>query len=65
MKIELITKLVFGDDLIYVKDENLREIISSLTKKKTLEISDIENFKKLGIEFSLYTPENPLEKILN
>jgi len=65
MKIELITKLVFGDDLIYVKDENLREIISSLTKKKTLEISDIENFKKLGIEFSLYQPVNPLEKILN
>ena len=65
MKIELITKLVFGDDLIYVKNKNLKEIISSLTKKETLSISDIEKFKKLGIEFSLYTPENPLEKILN
>ena len=64
MKIELIIKKDYKER-IYVKDENLKEIISSLTKKKTLEISDIENFKKLGIEFSLYTPENPLEKILN
>ena len=64
MKIELITKKDYKER-IYVKDEKLKEIISSLTKKKTLEISDIENFKKLGIEFSLYTPENPLEKILN
>ena len=64
MKIELIIKKDY-QERIYVKDENLKEIISSLTKKKTLEISDIENFKKLGIEFSLYTPENPLEKILN
>ena len=64
MKIELITKKDF-EERIYVRDENLKEIISSLTKKKTLSISDIENFKKLGIEFSLYTPENPLKKILN
>ena len=64
MIIELIVKKDF-QERIYVKDENLKEIISSLTKKKTLEISDIENFKKLGIEFSLYTPENPLTKILN
>ena len=64
MKIELITKKDYKER-IYVKDEKLKEIISSLTKKKTLEISDIENFKKLGIEFSLYTPQNPLTKILN
>ena len=64
MKIELITTKDF-EERIYVRDENLKEIISSLTKKKTLSISDIENFQKLGIEFSLYTPENPLTKILN
>ena len=64
MKIELITTKDF-QERIYVKDENLKEIISSLIKKKTLSISDIENFQKLGIEFSLYTPENPLTKILN
>ena len=64
MKIELITKKDYKYR-IYVKDEKLKYIISSLNKKKTLEISDIENFKKLGIEFSLYTPENPLTKILN
>jgi len=63
MKIELITKKDF-QERIYVKDENLREIISCLIKKKTLSISDIENFKKIGVEFSLYTPENPLKKFL-
>ena len=41
MKIELITKLVYGQDLIYIKDEKLREVFSALTKKKTLSISDI------------------------
>ena len=44
MKIELITKKDF-EERIYVRDENLKEIISSLTKKKTLSISDIENFR--------------------
>ena len=28
MKIELITKLVYGQDLIYIKDEKLRETFS-------------------------------------
>ena len=64
MKIELITKKDW-QERIYVKDEKLRETFSAITKKKTLEISDIENFKKLGIEFSLYQPVNPLEKILS
>jgi len=64
MKVELITKKDW-QERIYVKDEKLREVFSAITKKKTLEISDIENFKKLGIEFSLYQPVNPLEKILN
>ena len=47
MKIELITKLVFGQDLIYIKDEKLRETFSAITKKKTLDVLDLENFKKL------------------
>ncbi len=64
MKVELITKLVFGDDLIYVKDEKLRETFSAITNKKTLDLIDLENFKKIGVEFSLYTPENPLKKFL-
>ena len=48
MKIELITKLVYGQDLIYIKDEKLREVFTSLTKKKTLDVLDLENFKKIG-----------------
>ena len=64
MKVELITKLVYGQDLIYIKDEKLREVFTSLTRKKTLDILDLENFKKIGVEFSLNTPENPLKKFL-
>lgn len=64
MKIELITKLVYGQDLIYIKDEKLRETFSAITKKKTLDVLDLENFKKIGIEFSLVTDKNPLKKFL-
>jgi len=63
MKVELITKRDF-QERIYVKDEKLREVFTSLTKKKTLDILDLENFKKIGIEFSLVTDENPLKKFL-
>ena len=64
MKIELITKLVYGQDLIYIKDEKLRETFSALTKKKTLDVLDLENFKKIGIDFILATDKNPLKKFL-
>ena len=64
MKIELITKLVYGQDLIYIKDEKLREVFTSLTKKKTLDVLDLENFKKIGIDFVLATDKNPLKKFL-
>ena len=52
MKIELITKKDF-QERIYVKDEKLREVFSALTKKKTLDYLDLENFKKIGVEFVL------------
>ena len=64
MKIELITKLVYGQDLIYIKDEKLRETFSAITKKKTLDVLDLENFKKIGIDFVLATDKNPLKKFL-
>ena len=64
MKIELITKLVYGQDLIYIKDEKLRETFSAITKKKTLDVLDLENFKKIGIDFILATDKNPLKKFL-
>ena len=64
MKIELITKLVYGQDLIYIKDEKLREVFTSLTKKKTLDVLDLENFKKIDIDFVLVTDKNPLKKFL-
>ena len=64
MKVELITKLIYGQDLIYIKDEKLRETFSAITKKKTLDVLDLENFKKIGIDFVLVTDKNPLKKFL-
>tara|TARA_R100001443_G_C3282303_1_gene160706 strand:+ start:290 stop:499 length:210 start_codon:yes stop_codon:yes gene_type:complete len=64
MKVELITKLIYGQDLIYIKDEKLRKVFTSLTKKKTLDVLDLENFKKIGINFVLATDKNPLKKFL-
>ena len=63
MKIELITKKDF-QERIYVKDEKLREVFSALTKKKTLDYLDLENFKKIGVEFVLATDKNPIKKWL-
>ena len=63
MKIELITKKDW-QDRIYVKDEKLREVFSALTKKKTLDYLDLENFKKIGVEFVLATDKNPIKKWL-
>ena len=63
MKVELITKKDF-QERIYVKDEKLREVFSALTKKKTLDYLDLENFKKIGVEFVLATDKNPIKKWL-
>ena len=63
MKIELITKKDF-QERIYVKDEKLREVFSALTKKKTLDYLDLENFKKIGVEFVLATDKNPIKNWL-
>ena len=51
MKIEYYIKNVYGKELIYVKDEELKTIISNLIGKQTINDFDIKNFEKLGIEF--------------
>lgn len=51
MVIEFYVKNVYGKELLYVKDEQQREIIKNLTNKETINDFDINNFKKLGIEF--------------
>ena len=56
MIIEYYIKNVYGNELIYVKDEQLKKIISNLLGKKTINKKDIANFKSLGITFKEVLP---------
>lgn len=56
MIIEYYVKTVYGNDLIYIKDEQLKKIISNLLGKKTINKKDIANFKSLGITFKEVLP---------
>ena len=56
MIIEYYTKNVYGNELIYVKDEHLKKAISNLLGKKTINKKDIANFKSLGITFKEVLP---------
>lgn len=51
MIIEYYVKTVYGNELIYIKDEQLRKTISNLLAKKTINKKDIHNFERLGITF--------------
>ena len=51
MDIEYYTKNVYGNELNYIKDEVLSELIKKITGQKTLSLSNIQNFKHLGIKF--------------
>lgn len=51
MIIEYYIKNIYGNELIYVKDEQLRKTISNLIGKKTINKKDIHNFEILGISF--------------
>lgn len=56
MIIEYYIKNVYGNELIYVKDEQLKRVIANLTGKKTISQKDIANFKVLGITFKEVLP---------
>lgn len=56
MIIEYYVKSVYGNELIYVKDEQLKKIISNLLGKKTINKKDIHNFERLGITFKEVLP---------
>lgn len=51
MKIKYYRKSVYGSELKYCLDEGMAEIVSTITKMKTLSKIDMEAFKKLGVEF--------------
>jgi hypothetical protein len=56
MNIEIEIKNHYGNQLHYVKDKKLAEILSRLTSRKTLTLDDIDNLKKLGFTFSVFQP---------
>lgn len=64
MKIKYYRKSVYGSELKYCLDEGMGELISSITKQRTLSKSDMEAFKKLGIEFEevLAPEENTIKR---
>ena len=48
-------KTVYGNDLIYPVNE-VAMIFASLVGKKTFDLGDIENIKKLGFTLEIETP---------
>lgn len=50
MKIEYYTKNVFGVEKKYIKDDDLAHIVSLLTRKKTIDHTDIRGLQLLGHE---------------
>jgi hypothetical protein len=53
MTVKVEAKNIYGAELFYVVDDVLRTIFTDITKKKTLDRSDIASFKVLGLDFEL------------
>lgn len=52
MKIEYIKKNVYGNEMIYIKDEKISQIVRGITGKKTINQNDIDSLTKLGCSFN-------------
>lgn len=52
MTIEYYTKSVYGNDNMYVANEEIATYVSWLTNKKTISTSDMEALTKLGHNFT-------------
>lgn len=52
MKIEFYRKSVYGNENIYIVDNELAGTVKSLTGKKTINNSDIKSLESLGCVFS-------------
>lgn len=53
--IKVLTKSVYGNDLMYIVSEHA-EPIKALTGKKTIDQRDIAQLKKLGFSFVVHVP---------
>ena len=52
MTIELELKNVYGNELIYIKDEQAKDAVQTLTGKKTIDYQDINALESLGLTFT-------------
>lgn len=63
MEIEYYVKHVYGKYLMYVLNEDLRAVISSLTGAATLSDAQIDAFTKLGLGFKEVFPPRKASKL--
>jgi len=59
-KITFYQQEAYGNTLLYVANPFQRLVIQELTGKKTINDIDINNFKKLGLEFEEVTKPRPI-----
>jgi hypothetical protein len=59
-KIEVFIKNVYGQEVIYVKDEKIATLIQRLNGRKTLTKWDIDTLKAWGFEFEIVTERTSL-----
>ena len=50
MKIEYYAREVYGKKTLYIADANIAYTIKTLTGKKTIDETDVEALKNLGLE---------------
>ena len=56
MEIHVITKNVYGSDLLYVKDPDAASYLRRLTGRKTLNRYDIYILRALGLKVTISSP---------
>lgn len=56
MKIEYYKKNVYGNELVYIKDERIAQIILRLTGRKTIDTRAMEALTALGHELVQVLP---------
>ena len=66
MNIKVFTRTIYGTEYTYIADENIRDAIITLTKKKTLTRWDIRALESLGHTFEIVLdPESALNQLVS
>jgi hypothetical protein len=59
-KIQVFIKNVYGQEVVYVKDDKIATLIQRLTGRKTLTKWDIDTLKAWGFEFEIVAERSSL-----